>query len=274
MPTISMPETALRELAEAKRRLENPNFAIKLTAMAGEPSDALLRRLPPKANAIVSRGTRRALDAALGAALSTMDPRWRGTASDWLHRGIVIGTGAAGGVLGLGGLVVELPVSTTVMLRSIADHARAQGEDLASAETRMQCLAVFAMGGPRRSDDAGEAGYLAVRAALGRLVSEAAEYVTERSLAGVAAEKTAPALVRFLAAVAQRFGLVVTEKAAAQIVPVLGAAGGAAVNAAFMHHYQAMGSGHFTVRRLERSYGVETVRDAYQAIGATERTTP
>jgi hypothetical protein len=51
---------------------------------------------------------------------------------------------------------------------------------------------------------------------------------------------------------------------------VLGALGGAAVNAAFMDHFQAVARGHFTVRRLERVYGRGTVRLAYDQIRADE----
>jgi hypothetical protein len=261
-----LPDEVLRDLREARRRLENPNLAMKLTAVIGRPIEAVLRRLPANANAIVSRGTQRALDAALGAALTTLDETKSGLTSDWLHRSLVIGTGAVGGAFGLGALALELPVSTTIMLRSIADHARAQGEDLGVTETRLQCLAVFAMGGPGPADDAGETGYLAVRAALAKLTAEAAGYLAERSASKVAVERSAPALVRFLAAVAQRFGVAVTEKAAAQLVPILGAAGGAAVNAAFIHHYQSVGWGHFTVRRLEREFGAEAVQAAYRAL--------
>ena len=54
-------------------------------------------------------------------------------------------------------------------------------------------------------------------------------------------------------------------KLAAQAVPVLGAVGGAAVNTAFMDHFQAIARGHFTVRRLERRYGKAVVREAYEA---------
>ena len=77
-------------------------------------------------------------------------------------------------------------------------------------------------------------------------MTEAARYVTERSLI----EESAPALVRFLAQIAARFGLVVSQKVAAQAVPVLGALGGAAANAAFMDHFQSIARAHFTVRRL------------------------
>ena len=45
------------------------------------------------------------------------------------------------------------------------------------------------------------------------------------------------------------------EKAAAQLVPVLGAIVGAGVNAVFMQHYQRTAWGHFTIRRLERIEG-------------------
>jgi len=43
--------------------------------------------------------------------------------------------------------VVELPISTAMMLRSIADIAHSQGEDLEDMEARLSCLEVFALGG-------------------------------------------------------------------------------------------------------------------------------
>jgi len=55
----------------------------------------------------------------------------------------------------------------------------------------------------------------------------------------------------------------VTSKAAAQAVPAIGAIGGAAINLAFIDHFQDMAHGHFIIRRLERTYGPETVRRAY-----------
>ena len=73
----------------------------------------------------------------------------------------------------------------------------------------------------------------------------------------------APAVVRFIVQVAARYGIVVSEKTAAQAVPLLGAAGGALVNALFMDHFQEVARGHFIVRRLERSYDPEIVRRAY-----------
>jgi hypothetical protein len=44
---------------------------------------------------------------------------------------------------------------------------------------------------------------------------------------------------------------------------------GAMVNTVFIDHFQQVAHGHFTVRRLERQYGQETVEAAYQAIDVT-----
>jgi hypothetical protein len=72
--------------------------------------------------------------------------------------------------------------------------------------------------------------------------------------------------VRLVTQVASRFGMVVTQKAAAQAIPVIGALGGAAVNYAFIDHFQLVARGHFTVRRLERKYGKDIVLAAYEEL--------
>lgn len=255
----------LAELARAKETLETPSLAMRLADRLGAPVDALVRRLPDQARQLLSRGTQAALEASLDVALRTLAPgsEGGGPAADWLHRTAVVVTGALGGAAGLAGLVVELPLSTTLMLRSIADHARAQGEDLSLVAGRLECLAVFAYGSRSPSDDGAESAYFALRAALGRAVAQATEYVAARQAAGATAQRTAPALVQLLGRIAQRFGVAVADKAAAQLVPVIGAAGGAAVNALFIDHYQATARAHFAVRRLVRVYGEEEVRRAY-----------
>ena len=116
-------------------------------------------------------------------------------------------------------------------------------------------------------DDAADSAYFAVRAAFARSVSKAAEYVAEQGVAKALGERSAPALVQLIARIAQRVGVAVTDKAAAQLVPVLGAAGGAAVNTIFMQHYQSVGRAHFTIRRLERQHGAGEVRAVYELGG-------
>jgi len=97
---------------------------------------------------------------------------------------------------------------------------------------------------------------------LAKSVTEAARFIAERGIT----EQGAPILIRFLSQVASRFGVVVTQKVAAQSIPIVGALGGAVVNYAFIEHFQEMAKGHFTVRRLERAYGAEIVRAEYERI--------
>jgi hypothetical protein len=93
---------------------------------------------------------------------------------------------------------------------------------------------------------------------LAKTVTEAARFVAERGVI----KEGAPILLKFVTQVAARFGLEVTQKVAAQALPVVGALGGAAVNYAFMH-FQDVARGHFTVGRLERLYGKDKIRTEY-----------
>ena len=101
-----------------------------------------------------------------------------------------------------------------------------------------------------------------MRGLLAKSVTQAARFIVERG----AIEEGAPILVRFITQVASRFGIVVTQKLAAQAIPLVGALGGAAVNYAFIEHFQDVARGHFTVRRLERAYGKELVRREYERL--------
>jgi EcsC protein family len=164
-----------------------------------------------------------------------------------LHKALATASGAAGGAFGLASLPVELSVTTIIMLRSIADIARGEGEDLSDPESALSCVQVFALRGRTGSADASQR----VRGMLAKSVTEAARFIAERGVI----EEGAPVLVRFIALVASRFGVVVTQKVAAQTLLVVGALSGAAVNYAFIEHFQEVARGHFTVRRLERVYG-------------------
>jgi EcsC family protein len=258
-----LPPAPLEELRRAREILENPSLAARLGDLLGVPIDAALKRLPAGAQKVVHGATRAALERSLDLALTTLDRRLEARTADWLHRGIVIASGAAGGATGLAGLAVELPFSLTVMLRSIADHARAQGEDLAQLGARLECLTVFAYGSRADAPDPGGSAYFAVRASLSRSVASAAEFVAERGLAEALGDRGARPLAQLVARVAHRLGIAVADKAAAQLVPLLGAAGGAAINALYIDHYQDTAWAHFTVRRLERAHGPDAVRAAY-----------
>ena len=93
-----------------------------------------------------------------------------------------------------------------------------------------------------------------------KTVSEAAKHIASQGIG----KEAAPVLLKLIEQIATRFGVQVSQKMAAQAVPVIGAAGGALINTLFMDHFQDMAHGHFTVRRLERKYGEEVVRLAYE----------
>ena len=247
-------------LRYAKALLENPGLAAKITGLIGMPIEKALQLLPGKWAQVVNEATRRSLETALQAALLTLDDKPQPNSWEFLHTLAVAATGAGGGAFGLLGLPVELPLSTTIMLRSIADIARSEGERLRTPGAKLACLEVFALGGRSKSDGASESAYFLIRGALAKSVSEAAWYITERGLV----EEGAPAIVRFITQLAMRFGVNVSEKAAAQAVPVIGAVGGMVINVLFIDHFQEMARGHFIVRRLERTYDPQLVRAEYE----------
>ena len=252
----------LEALKQAKMLLEHPGLASRITSLIGMPIEKGLARLPSSWTRQIGTLTQAALMRATHAALYTLgDQPGRKSSNRWHQLGVAV-SGGVGGFFGLGAIAIELPVSTTIMLRSVADIARSHGESINDEGTRRACIEVFALGGKTTQDDSAESGYFAVRAALAQSVTEAGKYIAEKGLA----EQGAPLMVKLVAKVAKRFGVQVTEKAAAQAIPAIGAMGGAAINTLFINHFQDMARGHFTVRRLERQYGVEVVRKAYEAL--------
>jgi len=251
----------IEELRYAKKLLEEPTLAAKLTSAVGAPIESGFKMLPDRWRTTLNKAVEVSLEKALNVAIRSLPGlEHEKRSKERFHRLAAMASGAGGGAFGLAGLVVELPISTVIMLRSIADISREEGENLAEVESRLACLEVFALGGPEKSDDAAETGYFAIRSALASSVSEAARYIAQKGVL----DKSAPALVRLLSAVGSRFGFVVSEKVAAMAVPALGAFGGATVNALFIRHFQNMARGHFIVRRLERLCGSEKIRLEYQ----------
>lgn len=255
----------LDDLATAKRLLETASLAARLTDLIGRPIEKGVKMLPEKAGEALHDIVRSALERARDVALATMVGTAERQSKDGFHRLATATTGAVGGFFGLAGVGIELPVTTVIMLRSIGDIARSEGHVLDDPATRLACLEVFALGGQSPADDASETGYYAVRAGLASLVSDAARHVAEHGMAS----RGAPVVVRLLEKIATRFGLVVQEKVALQLMPVIGAASGALINTVFMSHFQNAARGHFIVRRLEKTHGLDTVRQAYETLPAS-----
>ncbi|AGK49531.1 MULTISPECIES: EcsC family protein [Burkholderia] len=306
-PTLSAAD--LDTLRRAKLALESPSLTIKLTSVVGAPVEKMIGKLPGFATDKINDATQLALRKCLHIALRTLgksggvasEGETPGKPSNLLHKLAVATTGAAGGAFGLLALPVELPVTTTLMFRSICDIARSEGEDLSSAEAQLQCLAVLGMGGgfgplpgagktggktagePRERDgherhgehwehwehdkeeEDADIGYFVLRGALAQAVSKASSEIASK---GFATHGSA-ALLRLVQSIASRFSVQVTEQIAAKSIPAIGAVLGATVNTLFIDHFQQAAHGHFAVRRLERKYGQAAVKAAYQAIDAS-----
>jgi hypothetical protein len=264
-------------LERAMRELERTSLAIRLSAIVGRQAGALASIVPANIAEIASRAAETAIRSGLNFALRSLAGKPLRDRRR-MHKSIAVLAGAAGGAFGVSSLPLELPFSTTIMLRSIADIARTEGHDLADPKTALACLEVFAFSGGDGSPQdirfpdidnpnshfgdgaALETGYFAIRAILAKSITEAAS-----SLAGRAAlSEAAPALVRLVAQIGTRFGVVVSQKLVAQSVPLIGAAGGAAINYAFADHFQTIARGHFTVLRLERRYGARIIHAEYE----------
>ena len=149
-------------------------------------------------------------------------------------------SGAVGGLGGIPTAVAEIPLATTMIFRAVQGVSIQYGEDPNSAETRLQCLAVFGAGGPGSEDDGVDTAFLSARLGL-----------------------TGAAVNTLIGKVAPKFAAILSQKLASQAVPVLGAAAGAGTNYAFTDYYVEVAHVHFGLRKLARTYGEEQVLDAF-----------
>ncbi len=260
------------DLQRAVALLESPTLTAKMANLIGSPLEFAVKKLPN----VVSRRIHGAVEAALfkaaQAALWSMDNTPGKAASTRWHKLAAATSGAVGGAFGFTSLFIELPVSTTIMMRSVADVARSEGFDLRELSTRHACLEVFALGGNSGKDDASETGYYVTRGFTAEVMRHLSAELAGRAasgggvMIGLTPKEAGKWLAKIVEKVAARFGVVVTEKFAAQAVPIIGAVTGATLNTMFTDYYQDMARGHFIVRRLERTYGYETVRAAYSML--------
>ncbi len=224
-PPIDKAAVAARLDALARRHARAGNLGIQVLNVVGGRAEALINRLPEDVRIRLESGTTQALEMAMGAAHRSRGVV--GTQPGWLNRAVTTAMGAAGGFGGLPSAMAELPITTTILLRAIQDVAGEYGFDPAEEGVRFDCVQVFAAAGPLDHDDGADLAFLTTRVAV-----------------------TGKAMQALIAKVAPRLSVVLGQKLAAQTVPVLGAAAGAATNYAFTSYYQQMAHVHFGLRRL------------------------
>ncbi|MFK5949564.1 MAG: EcsC family protein [Methylococcales bacterium] len=257
-----MQKTDLIVLTGAAQQLESSNLATSVSHIVGMPIEKAMSALPGHWSNVVSRITKKALEKALDAALFSINKQ-SSKPKNKIHSFFVGVSGAVGGSFGIGALAVELPVSATIMLRSIADIAKSYGEDLEELDSKVACLTVFALnGGSVKNAETADTSYYAVRSFLTKALGDTTNHIAVHGFS----KEGAPLLVKLVNAVSTRFSIPVSGKLAAQSLPIIGAVSGASVNWLFIRHYQKMAKAHFAIRNLERSYGEQEVERWYKAI--------
>jgi EcsC protein family len=167
----------------------------------------------------------------------------------WFSKLVAAATGGASGFVGVPGIAADLPITTCLMMRSIAEIARSHGEDLTSADTRQACIEVFAFGGPEIEDEDIDIAYWTIRGGLSHA-----------------------SITLLIRQVAARFGVMLSQKYLAQAVPLIGAAAGGTLNYVFMDYYQQMARVHFTLREMERRHDPDAVRACFDSLVRKART--
>lgn len=262
--TARLTDPEMVELRWAYQNLEHPSLAARLSDVLASPIEEGLKLLPKTWRRRVEKTTEANMHRTLALAVASMGHVPTVRAHNWMHKFLAIGTGAVGGFFGPLTVLAELPLTTTLIFRSIADVANSQGEDLSEPEARLACAQVFALGGRTREDEAADLGYYGLRITLGLHFENILEY------AGPGEGVHIPIAINLVRAIAARFGVVISDQAAARMIPFAGAVSGALLNYVFIKHYQDVARGHFIVRRLERQYGVEAIRDEYQRLADEE----
>lgn len=198
---------------------------VRLLNMLGGQAESLLDRLPAPVRQNLGGATEQALRLAMKVASETLGPV--PDQPPWVNTTLATMMGAAGGFGGLPSALVELPATTTLLLRSIQGAAAEQGFDPKARSVQFDCIRVFSAAGPLPADDGADLGFLSVRLAL-----------------------SGGAMNKLIAMVAPKLAVVLGQKLAAQTVPVLGAVAGATINGVYTSYYQEVAHVQFGLRRL------------------------
>jgi hypothetical protein len=156
MPEITDLELSasdLRDLRVAKSKLETRDLVAAVADVVGKPTQALLKRLPKRWHAMIGKATQAALFKGLGFVILTLGNTRPQASRDRLHKMLATTSGMIGGAAGITSSLIELPVSTCLVLRSIADIARSEGHDITRLETKLACLEVLALSGQSANDE-------------------------------------------------------------------------------------------------------------------------
>ncbi|THH37266.1 protein EcsC [Aliishimia ponticola] len=229
---IELPAPVLAKIRNLATRHRNASgVGITVINALGGQAESWLGRLPGPVRIGLDGATRSALVQASKAAHVS-----RGAVPDqpgWVNTAVGAAMGAAGGIGGTATALAELPVTVTLLMRIIQGVAAEYDFDPAEESVQFDCLTVFASAGPLDQDDGAETAFISARLAL-----------------------NGAALQKVLAAVSPKLAGALGQKLAAQAVPILGAAAGAAINFAYTGYYREMAHVQFGLRKLSVDTGI------------------
>lgn len=240
LPPITDPTIHTEIDRLVRRYLAAGGIAMDLLGSIGGRAEALFDRLPgpirKRMDKITLSGLGRAFDAA------SRSRSIVGDRGEWFNRLLSTASGAAGGIAGLPGAIIELPITITLLLRAIMEIAVEHGLDPNSDEVKMEALRIFAQAGPLSEDDGADLGLLAARLSI-----------TGQTLQGL------------ISKVAPKLSISLGQKLAVQAAPIFGAVAGASINYAFARYYQELARVHFGLMRLSDETGIprEALNEAF-----------
>lgn len=235
-------EDEFRKIVEAAETyVRARSVLMSFMSTIGKFAERGIDKLPTDWQETIVTAVREALEWAAQVATTQMEDAPGREASDTLYKTIATLTGIGSGAVGLPAIVAELPVSTGLMLRSIADIGRSLGASMSSPDFVATCIETFAYGGPLDEDDDADLAFFATR--IG-----------------------APRVAAMITEVAARYVAAMTPRIMAMTVPVVGAVVGGGINLTYMQFYQSMARVLFTLLPIEKAHDRAQVRSCFAAV--------
>ncbi|MGV8985313.1 MAG: EcsC family protein [Cypionkella sp.] len=244
VPALLTHDLDLETAALAHAQAQVDKSWVSRSRSLGAGIEAQWARMPVRVKAEVEAQVGAALRVGLGIAGAAPQFGTRG------HRWLVIASGAAGGAIGLAGAFAEMPVALILFLQAIREEARDAGLDPDREGVRLATLDILSSGRAVAASDALDPAFISGRLAL-----------------------AGPTLSGWIARAAPRLVPVLGQRLAASAVPVIGALGGAVMNAAWLDQYRKLARIRFRLMVLAEHHGTEAVLLAFaraQTVPATE----
>ena len=204
---------------------------MKFANYAGTKIESIMEKLPDGFEIEVQKVLKTALEKAYDTSDALSASSFTPIVPNYFHKVAATVSGAVGGVAGLPGAVVELPITITTMFSSFQKIAEGYGFDRTDPETKLECIKVFTMGGPLNSDQDVDLSFATARLGLsGQTVSS------------------------LISAASQKLAVMVTQKLGSQTVPIIGALTGATLNYTFISYYEEMAHIRFNLKKLKTEY--------------------